>query len=394
VIIIAWTALILAAIPAVLYLWNSRLFRPPPPIDPATARQVSVLIPARNEEASIAACVASVLASTGVELEVIVLDDHSTDRTAEIVTSIARGDPRVRVESAPPLPAGWCGKQHACSVLARLVRFPVLAFVDADVRLTPDGLARMARFLDESGAALVSGLPRQETGTLLEKLVIPLINWLLLCYLPFGFMRRSGNPAFGAGCGQWFMTRREDYDRIGGHAAVRASLHDGLTLPRAYRKAGLGTDLCDATDLAVCRMYRTGRDLWTGFAKNAREGMAAPKLILPWTILLLGGHVLPFVVFIVSLVFSEESRALACAAIALSYVTRLHAAIRFRQSWLGGILHPLGVTVLVGIQWFALLWTATGGRVGWKGRSYSSILAPEREDAECGRSSSVPELPA
>src|SRR5204862_2615144 len=144
----------------------------------------SVLIPARNEELGIAAAIRSVLASQNVELEVIVLDDASTDRTADIVRALATEDPRVRLEPAPPLPSGWCGKQHACFALSKLARYPVLTFLDADVRLTPDALARMAALLDRSGAALVSGFPRQETGTFLEKLVIPLINWLLSCYLP------------------------------------------------------------------------------------------------------------------------------------------------------------------------------------------------------------------
>src|SRR5881227_2211676 len=161
-----------------------------------------------------------------------------------------------------------------------------------------------------------------------------------------GWMRRSRHPAFGAGCGQLFLTHRDAYQRMGGHAAVKASLHDGITLPRAYRRAGLRTDLCDATDLAVCRMYRGGRELWAGLAKNAREGLAAPKAILPWTLILLGGQVLPFGLLAV------EPRPAAVAVLA-AYAPRLIAAIRFRQSWLGALLHPAGIVVLLAIQWYA-----------------------------------------
>ncbi|MCI0705486.1 MAG: glycosyltransferase, partial [Planctomycetia bacterium] len=222
---------------------------------------VSVLIPARNEELGIEACVRSVLASEHVELEVIVLDDHSTDRTAEIVRATAEEDARVRLQAAPPLPEGWCGKQHACYSLSKHARFDIFTFIDADVRLEPDALARMALFLKQSGSELVSGFPRQETGTLLEKLLIPLINWLLLCFLPLWAMRHFRWSAFGAGCGQWFMTTRVAYEKVGGHSAVKSSLHDGLTLPRAYRKAGFYTDVCDATNLATCRMYRSAREV-------------------------------------------------------------------------------------------------------------------------------------
>ena len=101
------------------------------------------------------------------------------------------------------------------------------------MRVAPDGLARMAEFLIESRAGLVSGFPRQEIGTFLEKLINPLITWLLLSYLPMIGMRTKRSAAYGAGCGQWFMTTRAAYDRAGGHEAVKASLHDGITLPRA-----------------------------------------------------------------------------------------------------------------------------------------------------------------
>src|SRR5262249_61852699 len=99
---------------------------------------ISVLIPARNEERGIVAAVESALASEGVSLEVIVLDDHSEDRTAALVEGLARRDSRVRLVPAPPLPEGWCGKQHACHVLAGCACHPLLAFLDADVRLAPD----------------------------------------------------------------------------------------------------------------------------------------------------------------------------------------------------------------------------------------------------------------
>jgi hypothetical protein len=366
---LASVSLGLAALPALLYLRNTRLFRPPPAAsDTAVSPHVSVLVPARNEEASIAACVESVLASVGVQLEVVVLDDHSDDRTAEVVHEIARKDPRVRLEPAPPLPAGWCGKQHACFVLSRLARFPILTFLDADVRLAPDALARMAAFADASGAELVSGFPRQETGTLLERLLLPLINWLLLCYLPMRPMRKYRFPALGAGCGQWFMTRRDAYERVGGHGAVKASLHDGVTLPRAYRKAGFRTDVCDATDLAVCRMYRSAGQVWNGLAKNAREGLGAPVAIWVWSVLLFGGQVLPFVLLGFAGLLGGAEVALTTTAAGLAYLPRLDAARRFRQSWLGAALHPPGIVLLLLIQWYAVFRTVMRKPIGWKGR--------------------------
>jgi hypothetical protein len=371
---LAVLALVLAALPALLYRWNVRLYRPAPaPADDPPA--VSVLIPARNEESAIGPALGAVLASRGVEFEVIVLDDHSDDRTAEIVTGYSSRDRRVRLIPAPPLPDGWCGKQHACHVLARHAAHPLFVFVDADVRLAPDALARLAAFLRASGVDLASGIPRQETGTMPEKLVIPLIHFLLLGYLPLIGMRLCRRPTFGAGCGQLFITRRDAYELVGGHAAVRHSLHDGLTLPRAFRRTGRVTDLCDATDLAACRMYRGGRELWSGLAKNACEGLAQPKMILPWTLILVGGQVLPFVLLAGATWLGPLPLALAGLAAASVYSTRLDAAMRFRQSWLGALLHPVGVLLLLAIQWYAVGRALIGRPVGWKGRSHPSAAA-------------------
>jgi glycosyltransferase involved in cell wall biosynthesis len=388
VIAFAWVCFGCAAVPALLYLWNSFVFREPPPIPSPRGGegggasppgeglpQISMLIPARNEELGIAACVESVLASRHVELEVIVLDDHSTDRTAEIVREIATKDPRLRLETAPHLPDDWCGKQHACFALSKLANHDIFAFLDADVRLEPDALARMALFLQDSGTALVSGFPRQETGTFLEKLLIPLIHWLLLCWLPLWGMRHFRWSAFGAGCGQFFLTTRSTYQKVGGHAAVKSSLHDGLTLPRAYRRAGFFTDICDATNLATCRMYRSASGVWNGLAKNAREGMAATGQILFWTVVLLCGQVLPYGLFVLiviptTVVLPHDAFVpliLAFWCIVLVVTLRVK---RFRESPWWALFHPLAILLLLAIQWYAILRAVVGKPVGWKGRAH------------------------
>jgi hypothetical protein len=336
------------------------------------------LIPARNEARTIRTAIEAALHSQHVTLEVLVLDDDSTDATAQIVRDIAARDARVRLLPGPPLPPGWCGKQHACAVLAAHTAQPLLAFLDADVRLAPQGLARLAAFLDASGAALVSGLPRQETGSLLERLLMPLMHFLLLGFLPLRGMRRSRHPAYGAGCGQLFMARRQAYMYAGGHAAIRTSLHDGLTLPRAFRTAGLPTDLCDATTVATCRMYRSAREVWHGLAKNATEGLAQPALLGPATALLFGGQVLPVILCGLGAFGQLSSWAcgLAVLGLAAAYYPRLRAVRRFEQSWLGALLHPLGSLIFLVLQWYAWTRAVCGRPATWKGRAYSASTQP------------------
>jgi hypothetical protein len=338
---------------------------------------VSVLIPARNEELNLRRTLEAVLANPGA-FELIVLDDHSTDRTLAISRQFEMRDPRVRVVSAPALPAGWCGKPHACHVLAGLAQRPLLLFMDADVRLAPDAIARLGRLHEASSISLASGIPRQELQTFSERLLIPLIHFMLLGFLPIPMMRRSSRPAFGAGCGQLFVARADAYWRAGGHASIRGSLHDGLTLPRLFRRAGLRTDLFDATDLATCRMYRTDAETWQGLGKNAVEGMAAPRTLLPFTVMLLCGQVLPLGLLACGIVADPALLPAGLLATGLSYLPRLAAARRFHQPLLSALLHPFGVLGLLAIQWAALLRHLRGRPAVWRGRAYSVATAGDR----------------
>ncbi len=378
---VALISLILAAIPLALHLLNLLIYRHPPRFAPSGTRlpALSVLIPARNEAANLEAAVDSVLANSGVDFEVVLLDDQSTDATPEIMRCLAARDARVRIASAPPLPAEWCGKQHACHALSTLARHPLLVFMDADVRLAPDALGRMAAFMERRRADLASGVPRQITETWLERLLIPLVHFVLLGYLPMFFARWFRWQAFAAGCGQLFIARAEAYRRAGGHAAIRATLHDGLKLPRAFRRAGLRTDLFDATPVASCRMYHSAGEVWNGLAKNASEGMATPVAIGIWTILLAGGQVLPFFLSAVALAGWGPDLGQAMIAAACAIATRLIGVWRFRQPILSALLQPLGITLFLAIQWTALLRSLRRQPASWRGRSYP--IEPSRSAA-------------
>lgn len=368
-------ALVLAAIPAVLFLVNFWFYRPLSKRSDRGVRQhaLSVLIPARNEERNIRATLEAALANRGCEFEVVVLDDHSTDATARIVREFAERDSRVRLEQAPVLPAGWCGKQHACHVLGGLARHPLLVFIDADVRLAPDALARMSDFMESRPhVALASGVPHQELGTFSERLLLPLIHFVLLGYLPMAFMRRTKLAGFSAGCGQLFIARAEAYQKTGGHANIRTTLHDGVKLPRLFRRAGFWTDLFDATDIATCRMYRTNGETWRGLGKNATEGLGAPGAIVPMSVLLIGGQVMPLLLACVVPFVAPQMIGMSLAALLLAYLPRLISVWRFGQPLGSALLHPVGVMALIWIQWAAWVRCWSGKPSEWKGRQYGA----------------------
>jgi glycosyltransferase involved in cell wall biosynthesis len=371
---LAVASMLCAITPAVLFVLNLRRYKAPASPAAKGLPAISVLIPARDEAHGIEAAVQSVLASEGVRFEVVVMDDHSTDGTGTLVAAMAERDPRVRLEYAPKLGLGWNGKQHACWSLAHAARHDVFCFMDADVRLEPQALARMAGFLEETDSSLVSGFPRQETETWMEWLLLPLIHFVLLGFLPMDQMRKGTDPSFAAGCGQFLMVERGAYFAAGGHAEIKATMHDGLLLPRLLRQHGMRTDLADLTSLARCRMYRNASQVWQGLAKNATEGIAAPVRILPISLVLAMGQITPYLL-LVSLMLGRtvkpEVMVFVLVAVASAWLPRVLAAIRFRQDWRGALLHPIGIAVLLAIQWYSLARKLTGGSVSWKTRAYA-----------------------
>ena len=366
--------LLIALLPVLMFLKNGTQFLPPSNdldlLSLSKPIQVSVLIPARNEAVSIGPALETVLSSAHPEFEVLVLDDHSEDQTVNIVQSFASCDPRVKLLRSKALPEGWNGKQHACWQLANAASFDRLLFLDADVRLSSDAIGRCVAEQKLRQAPLISGFPMQETGTVAEKMLIPLMHYVLLGYLPIDRMRSTLGVGLAAGCGQLFLAEKEAYIQSGGHAAIKSSRHDGIQLPRAFRKAGFRTDIFDASDIARCRMYTSTTQVCNGLLKNATEGIANPKLIVPFSILLLGGSVLPGLSLLVGLVLGISWFPLILLAIAtlISYVPRIIACIRFKQSPFGALVHPIGTLWFVSLQWVALFRKQLGLTTKWRGR--------------------------
>jgi glycosyltransferase involved in cell wall biosynthesis len=387
-------SLVAAAQSLLVGIANMKRYRPAPALaDVAASTQsvrVAVCIPARNERENIEACVRSVLASREVDVRAYVYDDESTDGTGEILARLAAEDTRVVVVPRRALPTGWNGKQHACFRMAEhgLAYDPALEwflFTDADVRFEPDAVARALGFAQRANAALVSTVPREVTGSVGEMLLIPLIHFVLMGYLPFGRMRATLDPAASAACGQFILVSRTAYRASGGHEGFRDSMHDGVKFPRAVRRAGLRTDLYDGTESVSCHMYRGFSQTWRGFAKNAFEGLGSLGLLIFITVWHVLGHLLPWVVIAAAatqmLTQSDASRerpqtalVLAVLAVASGLLYRVLLAARFRQSWLNVPLHPISIAMLTAVQWWSL-WLDRTGRRGWKGRVAGSTVS-------------------
>ncbi len=383
-------ALLCSVVPGLLFLSNLRRFRAPR-IGKRTEESVAVLIPARNEEDNIGPCLESVLASRDLNLEVWVCDDGSTDRTAQVVQGFAERDARVQLVQCGPLLKGWNGKQHACWKLARSgIHADRMLFLDADVRLHPWTIARCVATQKKRKVALLTGFPRQRFSGFLDALLLPLIHFVLLSYLPMRGLQKTTDARYSAGCGQFMLVDRGAYFASGGHAAIRKTRHDGLQLPKVFREHGFHTDIVDLTKLAEVRMYDSAQATWDGLAKNATEGMAAKDRIWIFTALLGFGQVLPALLVLTAWAWlpvvwdgvalkdlstwTPEALLVPLAvavAMFFSLLPRLTGVGKFREPFWSALLHPTGVAVLLALQWSAYIGKGKKKPVVWRQRSYA-----------------------
>lgn len=245
---------------------NGRLGRPD---------RVAVLLPVRDEETNIEACLTSLLNQSSVD-EILVLDDGSTDRTAELAEAIASHDPRfsLLVGGGDDPPPGWLGKPWACQRLAGATSADVLVFVDADVTLAPGSALAATEMLRELDLAMLCPYPQQQTTTPLTRLVQPLLQWSWLTFIPYRYSLSRQPPSMAVGNGQFAVFDAESYRAIGGHAAVSDEVVEDVAIARLLRQSGVRTAVVDGHEAAACRMYDSDRALVDGYTKSLWQALA------------------------------------------------------------------------------------------------------------------------
>jgi glycosyltransferase involved in cell wall biosynthesis len=240
---------------------------------------VSVIIPARNEEASLGTCLQSLVAQTGLAFEIIVVDDHSTDRTRDIAASFS--SQRVRLIEAGPLPPGWTGKNNAVTAGARAASGPWLLFTDADTIHLPGSLARALTEARDNHAEMLSYSPEQIVQSFWEKAVMPVIFAELASTFRPKQVSDPNSPAAAAN-GQYILITREAYDAVGGHAAIASNLLEDVALARAVKQSGRNIFFRYGGDAVRTRMYRSFAQLREGWTKNLALLFPHPGRLALW----------------------------------------------------------------------------------------------------------------
>jgi chlorobactene glucosyltransferase len=344
---------------------------------PAPAPLISILIPARNEEANIGVCLESLRQQDYPNFEILVLDDSSTDGTADIVARIASEDNRVRLLRGQPLPPGWAGKTFACHQLAQEARGSWLLFTDADTVHAPAMLRRVLGVALVSRAALISGFPYQRTASIWQKTAMPILFYfMLLCWMPFWWLQRSRCTMPSVAIGQFLFFSAEEYRSIGGHEAVKSRIVEdvwlGIEVSRhKYRQLTL-----DLSSLVSCEMYREFGSMWDGITRwfYTVASLSAVSLVVMIAVVLLL-FLAPFVWLAYGLLLAQPAFAwevLVMLQVAIVFLARFLAGRRFSQPKTSIILHPIGVAFLLLVSFYASYQYLSGAGVRWKGRVYDA----------------------
>ncbi len=373
----AWDTLVAvgsggAAVATLHTVWNLRVLRVPPEDPSPVAEPVSVLLPLRNEAGRVEPCLRSLLAQQGLrDVEVLVLDDGSTDETVDVVRRVAGNDARVRLLPGAPLPPDWLGKPHACHQLARAARGDVLVFVDADVVLAPSAVAATVALLRWSALDLVSPYPRQRAETVAERVVQPLLQWSWLTFLPLRLAETSPRPLLAAANGQLLAVDAAAYRVAGGHAAVRSEVLDDIALLRAVKRSGGRGAVVDGTMLATCRMYAGWDELRDGYAKSLWSAFGPP----PRAAGVLAGLLL---LYVVPPVAALRGSRVGLAGYAAGVAGRAFVARRVgAHPWPDPVAHPASIGALAYLT--VLSWRRRrAGLLQWKGRPLSPTCWPAR----------------
>lgn len=353
---------------------------------PANQPLVSVIVPARNEERNIGRCAQGLIQQRYPNLEIIFVDDDSTDATADILANHARTDRRVRVVQTQPRPADWNGKQWACDTGAQKAVGEWLCFMDADTYAEPDLIERALAFAVDKQLGMLSLQPWYEMVGLWERIILPAALTHLFLIFPPNWVNDPNRKTVIAN-GQFLLIPRSTYALIDGHRGVRNRMMDDFSLAENVQTAGQRVFIVDGADVMRVRMYRSLKEMWLGGRK------AAVQLTGGWLASLIGllGHVLlnvlPWFLFGGAMITGDRTVTVAMGTVVCAqlFFTAIARVIGFRAPPWSAVTYPLGglLIALMGIE--SMVSVATGREIRWKDRPVLGIPTPPMHRAELMR---------
>ncbi len=329
---------------------------------------VSFLIPMRNEEDQVKGLIESLKQVTYNNVEFLIIDDHSEDRTPELLQKYIRSDQRFTVWQGDPLPSGWNGKVHACHQLSLKANGDYYLFLDADARVAPAIIERSLLTLWKHDASMLSGFPNYPSRHFLSHMLVPLQHMVVWLHLPLMMANFTTRPAFTAACGIFIFIEKQAYQAIGGHESVQSSLVEDVHIAREVKNHGFKMILCNISDSVISFMYDSSKETWEGFKKNIFTGIGRSSLLafgLMALYFLLFLH--PAFLAVYGLVTSQWVYVL---PFLLTVSFKMYIDIRTKHPlWLAWLL-PVSIVCLIAILMASMFVSLKGKTYQWKGRLY------------------------
>ncbi|NQT66435.1 MAG: glycosyltransferase, partial [Actinobacteria bacterium] len=334
---------------------------------------MSILIPARNEEKNIKRCIISLTKQDYKNIEILVLDDNSTDDTARIVLELSQKDPRIKLYSGEPLKKGWLGKSYACWQLSKHARGDYLIFTDADTLHFPNSISGAVACLLKYNLDALSVFPKEIMVTFHERMMVPFGHYIILSLMPLYLIRKIKTALFCTAIGQFMLFKKEVYKKIGGHKSIKGKMLEDIKISKRVKSFGYKFMIFDGRSNVYCRMYRNFREIVEGYSKvlfavfDYKIYMISIAIILVAAIFLFPFLMLPIgILFDWSLVLIE----LIILQIIIILITKTILSLRFKCKAVDIILHPISMIYLILIAINSVFNAKIGMGVYWKGRIY------------------------
>jgi chlorobactene glucosyltransferase len=334
--------------------------------------KVSVLVPARNEEANIGRCLDSLLDQSYPNYEIIVLDDLSEDRTWKIISEYARRRPdRIRAVRGTALPSGWYGKTHAMQLLSGYAEGEFLLFTDADTVHSGDSIAWAVTNIHEHGADFLSGYVYQDLQTFGEALIVPSTYIMSAIIMPLWLIPRSCLSMISFAVGQLVMFRRRAFEAIGGYSSVSEQISEDVFVARTVKKAGFRTIFLDIRNYVGCRMYQGYRRSFEGITKNIYDFFKNQPAFFASVVSILAAFIVLPMVLVPIEIYGGSPLLRYTLFSTLTFLLAWSLTLYDRgQKWWVPLLYPLTFVHLLYMAWRSFGIAATDLGVEWKGRVF------------------------
>ena len=333
--------------------------------------KVSVLIPVRNEEKNIEKCVNSVIIQGEIVGEILIYNDHSTDKTETIIKSLVKKYKNlVKKTETKNLPKGWLGKNYACYRLAISSKSENILFIDADTTLRKNAISNLFMIYSESDNSMISAWPKIVMKNKIEKLLMPILNLIVFTIFPYIISTKINIPSLGIAHGACIFFNRKKYMKLGGHKLVKNNFFEDTSLAKIWRTFGEKSNIINGENIIEVRMYKSFREITEGFTKNFYPALGNIIRFFVFQIYFLFSYIL-FPILMLFFIFQSRINILFFIVIFISLAPRIMINIKFRYGITSLVLNPVSIIIMLYIGFRSYYHSSIKKNITWKKRMYN-----------------------